>query len=1078
MALQRRLTALDPNILLVRRPVLRRVARHLWPSDGVSWRALHTFAVQCRRSEMLAAVEPDEVGLAAAAQLGETVILLPRPDADRLSRQPASAIWHDCCRRLFHLRIEDRLAELGFPSDETSARVQKRRWEVGFPTFAGIERVLRQEARLRPPGQATDVYAEFVATFFEFLHFQPGALATWFPDLGDHAAVAELLRQDIDERPLLAGLTPAFSPSAAPLELGERPASEPELDLPVVETLRAARIERWLARAETARRCGNWVRAALLTQRCLQAEPDRGAIWARQVRTDLDTLVLGLVAALGLPRSQETDWLECLEPLVGPAARARGDWPAEARLLYDLQRIVLDTGKQVEVIEVIPWLRHLGRRALRRQLPLVPLVQVMNHLRRAQRRLKRVRVRSEVGTQLFDLLEAARLQHDGRMRDHLRPILLETFANAGLTPGNLPERLARDQCVEELLGTLCRRGYLNVGDLRDALARNELKMADLSGPREFWWGDALLRADRMLMDRLDGLYQPGAFYHRWFHRGSSIFFGTSLGRFATLWLLLPLLAAFVILEGLQHSAGLVLMALHLPVSFTHGWTVAGLAVYLLGLIHFPQVRQGSRRAFRAMVTGIHTLLVRVPVWLGRWGPLHALYASRPCRWVRQHLARAIASGTVAGVVAFALTLSALSTALVAAGACLLVVVLDHTPPGRKLSAWLTDQVLSLWRAFSLEMIPALLRFVLDLFKALVERIERGLYWVDEMLRFQPSAGKPTIVVKAAVGVVWYFVAYVFRFALNLLVEPQINPIKHFPVVTVAHKLLLPTIPHLAHVAERLLPGQAALANTFATGFVFAIPGIFGYLVWELKENWKLYGANRARTLRPAMIGSHGESMRRLLRPGFHSGTVPKAWSKLRHADKLQARGRSDGRHRVKALGQLHHVEDDLRHFSEHGLLAWLAASGAWSEPPLRLHGIQLAANGVRFVFNAGDQTELALCFVEQQGVVLITEEAGDWMTNLTDEQCEVWRRALAGFACRAGAEFCLWRRDEELVELIWPTAAGLEVWPPDGTEPAQRLPWECADEAAEAAARREGASAASLRLPPVAWSDWVAGWRS
>ena len=33
-------------------------------------------------------------------------------------------------------------------------------------------------------------------------------------------------------------------------------------------------------------------------------------------------------------------------------------------------------------------------------------------------------------------------------------------------------------------------------------------------------------------------------------------------------------------------------------------------------------------------------------------------------------------------------------------------------------------------------------------------------------------------------------AYVLRFAVNVLLEPQFNPIKHFPVVTVGHKLLL------------------------------------------------------------------------------------------------------------------------------------------------------------------------------------------------------------------------------------------------------------------------------------------------
>ena len=35
------------------------------------------------------------------------------------------------------------------------------------------------------------------------------------------------------------------------------------------------------------------------------------------------------------------------------------------------------------------------------------------------------------------------------------------------------------------------------------------------------------------------------------------------------------------------------------------------------------------------------------------------------------------------------------------------------------------------------------------------------------------------------GLVWFFAAYVIRLYTNLLIEPQVNPIKHFPVVTVA-----------------------------------------------------------------------------------------------------------------------------------------------------------------------------------------------------------------------------------------------------------------------------------------------------
>ena len=53
------------------------------------------------------------------------------------------------------------------------------------------------------------------------------------------------------------------------------------------------------------------------------------------------------------------------------------------------------------------------------------------------------------------------------------------------------EEVARDKLVAELLDRVCDRGYLRIGDLRDAIARNRLKLGDTwTG---FVAGDALLR---------------------------------------------------------------------------------------------------------------------------------------------------------------------------------------------------------------------------------------------------------------------------------------------------------------------------------------------------------------------------------------------------------------------------------------------------------------------------------------------------------------------------------------------------------------------------------------------------------
>ena len=64
-------------------------------------------------------------------------------------------------------------------------------------------------------------------------------------------------------------------------------------------------------------------------------------------------------------------------------------------------------------------------------------------------------------------------------------------------------------------------------------------------------------------------------------------------------------------------------------------------------------------------------------------------------------------------------------------------------------------------------------------------------------RFREGQSRGLLAVKAVLGLFWSIVTYAVRIYLNLLVEPQLNPIKHFPVVTVAAKIMLPfaLIPH-------------------------------------------------------------------------------------------------------------------------------------------------------------------------------------------------------------------------------------------------------------------------------------------
>src|SRR5262249_35470660 len=141
-------------------------------------------------------------------------------------------------------------------------------------------------------------------------------------------------------------------------------------------------------------------------------------------------------------------------------------------------------------------------------------------------------------------------------------------------------------------------------------------------------GDPLIKANRDLAIALDGVYHRGEIYLRWLQRLSSLAFGTRVGRILTLYLVLPLGGAYLVLEGLQHilvdplywlfgpprvplpvrvtgafglaypvgpaplAAAAELAGLHQHrLHLLHGWSLLLLAVFLLGVLYWPAFRR-------------------------------------------------------------------------------------------------------------------------------------------------------------------------------------------------------------------------------------------------------------------------------------------------------------------------------------------------------------------------------------------------------------------------------------------------------------------------------------------------------
>jgi hypothetical protein len=339
-----------------------------------------------------------------------------------------------------------------------------------------------------------------------------------------------------------------------------------------------------------------------------------------------------------------------------------------------------------------------------------------------------------------------------------------------------------------------------------------------------------------------------------------------------------------------------------------------------------------------------------------------------------------------------------------------------------------------WYKLRARVLMAVIDWIIDTFRVVLNFIERFLYAVDEWLRFHSDESWLSILAKAFLGVLWSFVAFVIRIYVNLLIEPTLHPVKHFPVVTVAHKMFLPMI---AVVGEFMLhlftPYLGKWLAGLLTGFnIFFLPGIFGFLVWELKENWRLYQANRQNSLKPVPVGSHGETVARLLRPGFHSGTLPKLFRRLRRLEHQEASFRRFSSRRAGG-DQLEHVEKAIRSFVERELISLLNNVHAWKDTGLHCRHIHAASNSfyVELECSRLGSPAVRLLFQEQSGWVAASVPEIGWLRFASNEQLKSFQNALQGFYRKSGIDLVREQLEANFVH-VHPydiDAAGFAIWP-------------------------------------------------
>ena len=1009
---------------------------------------------------------------------------------DHLPRaEQLRAYWRVLVRAAVARALDDRAATGALPDEVCRTRLDA----LGPAAAREVRFVLESEHLVAPGAVDFERYRAFAAVYTDLAHFGGHAVEEFFPSARDARAVRAVLGDDFDAAALVARARPE---GAADPEREPTP-DERWLAPPRVESLSApAASTPDLTRAEDAARKGNLVRSAILRARAAGAAPEseRAAATAA-AGASLRTLVDRLGDVLTWDAETRDEWHQALAPLLPRAAD--GKWPRAARCLYELQRIPTDLNQEVYAVDLPEALRSFGRRPVRRHLPHARPVMVLMALRKAHKQLLRAGLGEPEQLRLDRLLHHEIHAREGDLRRAFAPIITKALTASGLVPSGRAEEVARDRLVQELLDRVCARGYLRIGDLRDAVARNQLKLPDLQGFGDFWGGDALLRADAQLARDLDGVYRRGEFYLRALQRLTALFFGTRWGRAFTLFVALPFGGAFLALmfaEELRHI-GLKIGALVSksaaprvvkppepapateparaaepewqfdedtgewfiedkpiiearppilsdlvtssagsdPAHAEHGhsvliaWpTIVGFGFFLLLVFHVPPFRAAVLRALALLWRVARGVVWDAPLAVWNAPQVRAARLSRAAHLFHRHCFAPLLLTLLLLAVLFLFGFNLWFLAVwVSWPALLLLLVVYNLPFWFDLQERISERVNDWWRVVRTNLLPGLVQTVIDWFRGVANWVERQLYAVDEWMRFRGGDSRGSVAVKAVLGLIWFPIAYVTRFVFYLLVEPHVNPVKHFPVVTVSHKVIWPMVPQLAE--------WTGISPLTMGMIINGIPGIFGFIVWELKENWRLYAASRGAHLPSATVGSHGESVRGLLRPGFHSGTVPALFRKARRAHAKGDRAKLSHLHH-----ELEHAGEGLHHFVARELLPLLAGAPDWNVP-LKLGEVKFGVQRAEIELHAPGlgRDPFVLALENVNGEIEASVPHAGWADKLTEAQRAVFVFALRGVLDMAAATRY------------------------DGRERTEAAP---ADNALAALAHR------------VTWAQWVARW--
>lgn len=905
----------NPDARLISRQLLRNILRAYSGYPGLGWNLPHDHMA------LLPGGFLRDLGVFAANELptsrgpDQWILLIAQPTITQTRTWNRSQALTWLWRQLFHGRVHASARRAKVAGVWDDDRTEEMVREIGGLEFREVRTVLLEENLIGRETEPGEVLEEFLAVLLELLAFDTTRVPEWFPLL-EPAKIRGLVSLLGTPGEMLAATRPegAVHPGTEAAALANETfiPSDREYDGKEYDI-------RWrLARQMEAD--GKEFEALLAFWDAAHVEPTRSRgkmhrlAWQR------------LSQCLGIQSETIPDW--ALAWIDKAYSQRDSEGPAHRAL-----KAVFHAHTQMaqNPTELCPWtwLLSFGSKPFRRELPGVSLLAARSELTKAKTLIYRSELKIEWIREIEESIEHFQHSIEHKVAEFFRPVFHNAFEMAGFHPVTKVETAALNTVVEEMIARLLDTRQLSLGDIRDILARNHLKLADVGGPLEWLRGDKLMALDRALGQIAPGAYRRGEFYIRELQRLSSLFYATSVGRLVLLWFILPFLITLVLWKFPQfmheeilkfggtltrnptlYDSVLESEKESLPVYDPANWLQPVLAsvedftnhkgeeesrlvlgsppflaltfIYILLLIQSPLVRAWSLSAFNQACKWVRFLLWEGPLMILAHPLVKRFLELPPIRWFWTiGLKPALLSAIVYWLASTYLNMFEVRP-IVRVGFFLVFMAVFASRYWIRAEAWIWDVFGEFMQDLGIQSLYRLGSLILWVARLVVDWISLTILKVTEWLRPNPNSTGISLVFKAGLAMILMPLMGLLRFILIVLIEPQINPIKHFPTVTIGHKFMLVLIVPFAQKLESMgINWEVAL--TISVGIITGIPGFFGFMVWELMENWRLYAANRPERLCRVRIGSHGESFYSFFRPGFHSGTIAKAFRKLRHS---------------------------------------------------------------------------------------------------------------------------------------------------------------------------------------------------